>query len=107
TELAMAQLLGGELLLKMGKPEEARKDLEKIGEQAPPAILTRARLLRARSFQDEGKWDEAATLYQAVLADGRAPLARDQRLRGLFDLGHCYRRREQPSDAARGWQDCP
>jgi tetratricopeptide (TPR) repeat protein len=105
-ELESAKLLAGELLMKMGKPDEARKVLDKIGKQAPPAILTKARLLLARSYQDEGKWDEAATRYQDALADQRSPLPPDVLPHVYFDLGHCYRRREQPSDAARAWSDC-
>ncbi len=106
TELAAAKLLSGDLLLKMNKPELARKILEKLGDRAPAEMAVRAHLLCARSLQDEGKWGEAATLYQAALADQRAPVPEAMRPRIYLDLGRCYRRREQPTEAARQWAEC-
>src|SRR5438067_1346343 len=41
--LAKAQLRSGELKLKLGHTEEARKDLELIGPTAPGAVAGRAR----------------------------------------------------------------
>ena len=41
-------------------------DLELIGPGAPAAVICRARVLRARSYQEESKWAEAATLWQAA-----------------------------------------
>jgi tetratricopeptide (TPR) repeat protein len=105
-EQEAAKMLAGELLLKMGKPAEARKALDKIGKRAPAGLAVRARLLSARSLQDEHKWGEAATLYQAALADSHAPVPEALKGRAYFDLGLCYRRREQPADAAREWQKC-
>lgn len=102
--LGPARLQGGELLLKLNKPEEARKVLEKVGPQSPPEVLARARYLRARSFQDENRWSEAASLWQALLADSREPPA-DAGL-VLYHLGTCYRRMDQPREAERMWQDC-
>jgi tetratricopeptide (TPR) repeat protein len=102
--MAAAQLTGGELLLRQGKPAEARKSLEKIGDHAPPAVLVRARLLRARSFQDEKRWTEAATLYQNVLADTRTSIPEPAKV--YYNLGVCYERLDQPQDAAQAWQKC-
>jgi tetratricopeptide (TPR) repeat protein len=102
--LAPARLTAGELYLRLGKPERARQVLEKVGEQAPPAVLARARLLRAQSFEDEGKWAQAAPLYKAALADGREPLASSGAV--LYHLGACYQRLEQPPEAAAAWEEC-
>jgi tetratricopeptide (TPR) repeat protein len=102
--LAPARLTAGELYLQLGKPERARQVLEKVGEQAPPAVLARARLLRAQSYEDEGKWEQAAPLYKAALADGREPLASPGAV--LYHLGLCYQRLEQPPEATAAWEEC-
>jgi tetratricopeptide (TPR) repeat protein len=102
--LAPARLEGGKLLLRMQKPEEARKVLEKVGDQAPPRILAEARILRARTYQEESKWSEAATLYQEALADSRKPLREPAEV--LYNLGLCYHKLEQAADAARVWEEC-
>lgn len=103
-DAAPAKLIGGDLLLRMGKPDEARKTLERIGDQAPPAIVSRARLLRARTHQIEKRWSEAARVYQDALADARAPLGEPAEV--WFHLGVCLREQEQPREAIRAWQEC-
>src|SRR5262249_42185496 len=100
-ELNAAKLLGGDLLLRLGRPEEARKTLEKIPEQAPANILVRARLLRAHSYQDEKLWGDAVRLYQTILGDKRFPVPDPSRV--YYDLGLCYRRLDQPQDAVAAW----
>lgn len=102
--LAAVKLRSGELKLKLGRAEEARKDLELIGPSAPPPVLSRARLLRAQSYQDEGKWAEAAALWQAALADTREPAA--DRPAALLQLGFCHRRLDRAEDAVRVWDEC-
>jgi tetratricopeptide (TPR) repeat protein len=102
-ELSQAKLVGGELLLRLGKPEEARRSLEKISNQAPPALLSRARLLQARAFQEEHQYDEAAQLYRAVLADARVPVEQPGQV--YYSLGQCYLKLEQPQEAARAWME--
>jgi tetratricopeptide (TPR) repeat protein len=104
SELASAKLLGGELLLRLGKPEEARRSLEKINDQAPPDVLAKARLLQAHSYLDEKKWGDAATLLQAALADVRAVVPEPARV--YYDLGVCFRHLDQPQEAGREWQEC-
>jgi tetratricopeptide (TPR) repeat protein len=105
-EQAAAKLQGGELLLRLGKPDEARKALMRVGKEAAPEVVSRARLLSARSYQDEGKWAEAARLYEDAVADAKAPLPGSARPRAFFDLGLCYRGMEQPAAAARNWAKC-
>jgi tetratricopeptide (TPR) repeat protein len=103
TDLAAAQLQGGEILLRLGRPGEARKSLEKIDDRAPADTLLRARLLRARTHQEEKEWEQAASQYAKALADGRqvpdAALAR-------YYLGMCYRRMDNKPEAGRAWQQC-
>jgi tetratricopeptide (TPR) repeat protein len=102
--LGPAKLLGGELLLRLGQPVQARKVLEKISEKAPPEVLAQARLLRARTYQDEGKWKEAAELWKAVLEDPRAPPPEPGRI--LYNLGVCHRGLDEPGEAAAKWEEC-
>jgi tetratricopeptide (TPR) repeat protein len=103
-DAAQAKLLGGELLLRMGKAREARESLEKIGARAAPGVQARARLLRARSYQEEEKWGDAARLYETALADTRVSV--EEPARAHYNLGLCYRRLEQPHEAKRAWMDC-
>jgi hypothetical protein len=102
SEITEAQLLAGQVLLKMGKTEEARKSLELIPKHAAAELRVKARLLEARSYQEESKWDEAATRYQAALAAGPVPDA----ARVYYDLGTCFSQHGQPLEAARAWEDC-
>jgi tetratricopeptide (TPR) repeat protein len=102
--LGPAKLLGGELLLRQGHAVEARKVLEKISDQAPPEVLTQARLLRARTYQDEGKWKEASELWKALLEDRRAPPPEPGKV--LYNLGVCHRGLDEPREAAAVWEQC-
>jgi hypothetical protein len=101
---AHARLQAGDLLLKLQKPEEARKVLKLIGSQAPVEVQVQARLKRARSFQDEGKWGEAATLWVQAAADTRFPDVNFGRIN--LDLGYCYFRLGQPTEATGAWEKC-
>src|SRR5207248_8127746 len=103
-DLSTAKLQGGELLLRLGKPEEARQSLGKIDKDAPPAILVRALLLEARSHQDEEKWADAAGLYTKALANVKVPLPQPAQV--YYNLGLCYRKLDQPKEAAEAWQKC-
>src|SRR5205085_4037714 len=108
--LAEARLQGGELLLRLHNPLEARKTLALVGPQAPPRVLARARVLHARICQEEGgaKLTDAIKLYQEALADGREPLP--ERARVLYDLGVCHQQaagtQEASRDAQRHWEEC-
>jgi tetratricopeptide (TPR) repeat protein len=109
--LAEARLQGGELLLRLHSPAEARKTLALVGDQAPPRVLARARVLHARICEEEGgpaRLQEAIKLYQEALADGREPLP--DRARVLYDLGVCHQQaagaQEISRDAQRCWDEC-
>lgn len=98
--LAPARLLGGELELKLGRPDEARRVLMNLGPKATPDMQARALRLCARSWQDESHWAEAAALWQKALEDGR--LAGES----LYNLGVCARRQDQNADAEHFWERC-
>jgi len=102
--LERAKLLGGELKLQMNRPDDARKDREKINQHAPLALLTRARVLLGRTYQMEGNWSEAAQQWDKALSDPPESLA--ERGLILYQLGLCYRRMEQLDQAARVWEEC-
>ncbi len=100
--LGPARLQGGEILLRLNQPTEARKLLEKISHDAAPEVLTRARILRARSHQDEGQWSDAASLWQQMLTAG-SPLTDPGEARWF--LGLCHRRLEQLDEAKTVWRE--
>jgi tetratricopeptide (TPR) repeat protein len=103
--LAPARLLGGELLLRLGQPGEARKTLELVGEQAAPQVRAKACLLRARSYQEEGLWRDAAELYEQTLAESsKTPLPSPAE--AYYDLGQCYRRLGEKDSARTRWEEC-
>jgi tetratricopeptide (TPR) repeat protein len=100
--LMPARLLRGELLLRLQQREAARKVLARIGADAPPAILARAHFLRARSYQEEEAWAEAAKLWEEVQADRRQPPADPVPI--WYLLGVCYDNLHRSADAARSWE---
>jgi tetratricopeptide (TPR) repeat protein len=100
--LAPARLLRGELLLELRDREAARKVLARIGPGAAPALVSQARLLRARSFQEEDAWAEAAPLWEGVLADSNEKQADRNRI--LYYLGWCYQNLHRTADAIRLWE---
>jgi tetratricopeptide (TPR) repeat protein len=101
--LAPARLQGGEILLRLRRPGEARKLLEKIARDAPADLLAQALTLRARSHQDESQWAEAAALWQEVLEDKRHPPTDPGEV--LYCLGLSQRRQEQRNEAAASWKE--
>jgi tetratricopeptide (TPR) repeat protein len=102
--LAPARLLSAELNLRLHRVEKARDDLKRINDLAPPAVQLRARVLLARSYQDESRWEEAAAAWQAILDDrGLAP----PDVNGIrYHLGICHQHLKQPEEAARLWEEC-
>ena len=98
--LAPARLLGGELELRLNHPDEARRVLEKVGDQATPEVQAKARRLIARSYQAQNHWAEAADLWQKARADGQ------QAGEALYNLGLCARAQNQTAEAANAWEQC-
>jgi tetratricopeptide (TPR) repeat protein len=104
TMLAAPRLLCGELLCRLEQLDEARKVLARVGTGAPPELLFRARLLRARLSQSEGAWGEAVKLWEEVKADPRWASADPGRT--LYYLGLCYRKLDQSAQALKMWEEC-
>ncbi|HLJ95292.1 MAG TPA: tetratricopeptide repeat protein [Gemmataceae bacterium] len=102
SRLVPARLLRGELLLRMQQRDLARKVLIRIDTDAPPAMLARARSLRARSYQEEAAWAEAASVWEEILADRRQPPTEPGQI--FYWLGCCYRNLHRPADAVRAWE---
>lgn len=102
--LGPAKLAGAKLLLRLNQQEEARKTLEKINDQAPPAALAEARMLLAGLYQEEHKWADAAVLWRAVIDEKRVPLSEPGGV--LYNLGVCCRRLDRPKEAADAWSEC-
>jgi hypothetical protein len=100
--LAPARLQAGELHLRLGQPEQARRVLKNIGAQAAPEIQAKARRLIARSFQEQNPphWAEAAAAWQEAMGDGKQPGE------ALYNLGLCALRQDQSADAAQFWEKC-
>ncbi|HWG45046.1 MAG TPA: hypothetical protein VN688_19915 [Gemmataceae bacterium] len=102
--LGPAKLAGAKLLLRLSQQDEARKTLEKINHQAPPAVLNEAHMLLAGLYQEEHKWAPAAELWKAVLNEKRVPLTEPGGV--LYNLGVCCRQLDQSSQATEAWLDC-
>jgi tetratricopeptide (TPR) repeat protein len=102
--LAPARLLSAELNLRLRRVEKARDDLKRITDLAPPAVQLRARVLLARSYQDESRWEEAAAAWQAILDDRALAPADAHAIR--YHLGVCHQHLKQSDEAARLWEEC-
>lgn len=100
---AQAQMEGGEILMKLGQVEEARRTLEKISPRASAEIFQKARWLLARSFHDESRWAEAAQQWQRYLTESK-PTPADAAVAFLL-LGQCQFKLEQYPEASRAWQE--
>src|SRR5207237_680665 len=102
--LEEAQTLRGELLLELKRHEEARKVLAHVGIEAPPAVVAKARYLRALSFQEEQLWGEAETRWREALDDRVAPPREPARI--FYNLGICCRKQNKNAEAASAWTQC-
>jgi tetratricopeptide (TPR) repeat protein len=101
-QLAPARLLRAELLLEIKDREGARKVLARLGSGVPRTIFSRARYLKARTFQDDLAYAEAAPLWEAILADPHEKERDSARI--WYDLGECYGNLKQNTKAAQAWE---
>ena len=99
---ASAQISAGELNLKLGKGDEARKVLDKVGARAPKEMRLKARLLVAKSFHDDGRWADAANAWQGVVQE--KPDAAQLGL-AWFRLGQAQSKLGHTTDASRAWEE--
>jgi tetratricopeptide (TPR) repeat protein len=87
-EILEARLLGGDLLMRLGKPREALQVLEPIGSKAPREARVRARLLQTQCCQRNSLYQEAIRYWNDLLADSSAVPGGKARI--LYNLGLCY-----------------
>ena len=99
---AAAQIAAGELNLRLGRGEEARKVLDKVSARAPRELRINARWLIARSYHDDSRWAEAATAWQIVLQEKPEP---NQTGLAWFRLGQAQSKLGHTTDAARAWEE--
>jgi tetratricopeptide (TPR) repeat protein len=100
-DLAPLRLLRGELLLRTGESEEARKVLARVPRGVAREVYARARYLRAESLQRDKLWSDAAPLWEETLSDAPAVVDAD---RARYCLGGCYAHLGRTDDAIRTWQ---
>lgn len=97
-----ARLLGGELLLQSGQRERGRALLQRIDPTASPEHFVKAQYLLARSFQEEGRWEEAAKLWKERLSQSTDNIPGAPPIR--YWLGLCYANMGRPADAVQVWE---
>jgi tetratricopeptide (TPR) repeat protein len=104
--LERAKLLGGELKLQLGRPEEARRDLSNIiNNRAPQAVRARKQVLLARTYEEERRWADAAGYWEDVWVND-PPEAPAERGLVLYHLGLCHRQLDHKDAAIRYWEQC-
>jgi hypothetical protein len=94
--LAQARLQRAELLLRLGRPEEARKVLARIPAGDHPELSRQTTRLKAEAAEAAAAWAEAATGWEAILNLERE--AAPDRLALLYRLGRCYQHLARPAD---------
>ncbi|HEX5271697.1 MAG TPA: tetratricopeptide repeat protein, partial [Gemmataceae bacterium] len=101
-ELAPARLRRGELLVRLGRADEADEVLKNVKE--PPEVAARARRLRVGLLEQAEKWDDAAGVWRDLLDDSAAPPA--DRPAVLYHLGLCRRNAGESDEALAAWEEC-
>ena len=99
-----AQLLGGEILMRLQRHEEARKVLENIHSDTRPELELRAKVLLAESYEKEKHWLEAVQVWKQILetpADILADMGKP-----LYHLALCLAKIELPREAEQYWKEC-
>lgn len=99
-----AQILGGELLMKLQRPDEARKVLQNINSRKNPNLEIKARQLLARSYMEEGLWLEAVNIWKQVLDSPKEVLG--DAGKPLYFMGVCLKKIELVKEAEKVWVEC-
>lgn len=99
-----AQILGGELLMKLQRPDEARKVLQNINSKANPNLEIKARQLLAQSYMEENLWLEAVTIWKQVLESPKEILT--DAGKPLYFLGVCLKKVDLTKEAEKAWIEC-
>ena len=88
TEAQEARLLGGDLLLRLGKAHEALEVLKPIGSKAAKEVRIRTRLLQTQCCQQENQYLEAIGYWKELLQDAAEVPGGKARI--LYNLAQCY-----------------
>ncbi len=99
-----AQILGGELLLKLQRPDEARKVLQNINSRKNPSLEIKARQLLANSYMEESLWLEAVNIWKQVLDSPKEVLIDSGK--PLYFLGVCLKKIDLIKEAEKVWVEC-
>jgi TolA-binding protein len=94
------RLQRGELLLKLGRRDEARAILARITKEAPEFFA--ARHLRAQSAFEDERWQEALNLWQDTIREDKED-SRQGRAARLY-LGLCLAHLQRRNDALAAWE---
>lgn len=103
--LALARVQHAELLLRKDLRNEAYNELERVGPKVSRAVRVKARLLQARSCEEDSQWNKAIPIWQGLLAD--AAQVEGGKARIFFALGSCHERLDPPNhaEAIRAWSE--
>ncbi len=99
-----AQILGGELLMKLQRPDEARKVLQNINSRTNLTLEIKARQLLARSYMEESLWLEAVNIWKQVLDSPKEVLTDSGK--PLYFLGVCLKKIDLIKEAEKAWAEC-
>jgi len=102
--LGPARLRRGELLLRLGKEDDAAEVLKNVGAKAPPEVLAQARRLRVGILEHQGQWADAGPVWREILDDRRSPPP--DRGVALYHLGLCLGNSGRKDEALAPWVDC-
>lgn len=99
-----AQILGGELLMKLQRPDEARKVLQNINSRKNPSLEIKARQLLALSYMEESLWLESVNIWKQVLDSPKEVLT--DAGKPLYFLGVCLKKIDLIKEAEKAWVEC-
>jgi len=99
-----AQILGGELLMKLQRPDEARKVLQNINSGRNLGLEIKARQLLARSYMEEGLWLEAVNIWKQILDSPKEVLG--DAGKPLYFIGVCLKKIDLVKEAEKAWVEC-
>lgn len=99
-----AQILGGELLMKLQRPDEARKVLQNINSGKNLSLEIKARQLLARSYMEENLWLEAVNIWKQILDSPKEVLG--DAGKPLYFIGVCLKKIDLVKEAEKAWVEC-
>lgn len=103
--LSLARVQHAELLMRKEMRTEAFNELERVSTKASRGVRIKARLLQARTCEEDGQWSKAIPIWQGLLADPAQ--VEGGKARVLYSLGSCFERLDPPNhpEAIRAWSE--